>query len=159
MSTRLFVMFLIFGVVACTPDPKPPQPVTRDALVGTWRHDRPNKEIYEIMLFESGIVAFIHAGEKLPIGNAFGRWSFDEGTLDLHMLGPDEVTFPLANRLIVQFVDGKLAFDIMGERTTWSPHDRYGASRDGAEDRRANDERGWAWQVEQAEKTAASGEL
>lgn len=159
MRTRWFVMFLVVGVLAalgCTPDPKPPQPVTRDALVGTWRHDLPNREIYEIMLFDSGIVGFIHANEKLPISQAFGRWSFDEGTLDLHIVGGafDDATFPLANRLIVQLVDGKLAFDIEGERTTWAASDRYGASREGATDRRAQDEEGWTGKVEAAERSA-----
>ena len=153
MSTRVLALILVV-LTGCTPAPRPPTPVTRAALVGTWRHDLPNREVYEIMLFDSGVVGFIHATEKLPISTAYGRWSFDEGTLDLHIVGggPDEAMFPLANRLIVQMVDGKLAFDIEGERTTWSVSDRYGASRDGADERRANDERGWTAQVEQAEQ-------
>jgi hypothetical protein len=153
MSTRLFVMFVVACVLGCTPDPKPPVPVTRDALVGTWRHELPNDEVYLLTLFDSGIVGFIHAGEKLPISQSFGRWSFDEGTLDLHIVGgmPEAWTFPLANRLIAQLVDRKLALDIEGERTTWSPHDQYGAARAGASERLANDERGWALQVEAAE--------
>jgi hypothetical protein len=154
MSTRfLFVMFVVACVLGCTPDPKAPVPVTRDALVGTWRHELPNDEVYLLTLFDSGIVGFIHAGEKLPISQSFGRWSFDEGTLDLHIVGsmPDEATFPLANRLIAQRVDQKLALDIEGERTTWSAHDQYGAAREGASERRARGERDWTSQVEAAE--------
>jgi hypothetical protein len=160
MSTRVFVMFLMFGVLGCsTPAPRPPAPVTRDALVGTWRHELPNRELYELMLFESGILGFIHAGEKLPISRSFGRWSYEEGTLDLHLVGgePEGVTFPIANRVIVQLDGAKLAFDIEGARTTWTSTDRYGRSREGADERRASDERGWTGLVEAAEK-AATGE-
>ncbi|MFN0250967.1 MAG: hypothetical protein ACKV2T_29100 [Kofleriaceae bacterium] len=160
MSTRLAVMFLVACVLGCTPGPKPPVPVTRDALVGSWRHELPNDEHYLLTLFDSGIVGFIHANTKLPIARSFGRWSFDEGTLDLHIVGvmPEDATFPLANRLIAQLVDRKLALDIEGERTTWSSHDRYGAARAGAIERLERDERGWTSQVEAAESATPPGD-
>lgn len=158
---RAHVLSLIVVVLAaCAPDPTPPVPITRDALVGTWELERPGDEVFNLMLFDSGIVAFIHANEKLPISLSFGRWSFDEGTLDLHIVGtqPEEQTFPLANRIIVMRDGTKLAFDLDGTPTRWSPKDRYGAARDGAAERAANDERSWASQVEAAEKSA-TGEL
>ncbi len=163
MSTRRFVLAvfaLVAFVVGCsTPDPQPPASVTRDALVGTWRHQLPNHEQYELVLFDSGIVAFIHANEKLPISRSFGRWSFDDGTLDLRIVGTEGgegAEFPLANRLYVQRVAGTLSFEFEGARTTWSAHDRYGAARDGADDRRAKDERDWAQSVERAEQAATA---
>lgn len=159
MRTRVLALFIAcLGVLAgCTPEPKPPVPVTRDALVGSWQYELPNHETYLLMLFDSGIAAFIHAGEKLPISEAYGRWSFDEGTLDLHMVGggPDAAEeFPLANRIIVMKDGAKLAFDLGGAPTRWSPHDRYGAAREGAAERAANDEKSWTTQVEAAEQSA-----
>jgi hypothetical protein len=155
MSLRIVALFAVV-LAACAPDPKPPVPVTRDALIGSWELERPNDEMYLLTLFDSGIVAFIHAGEKLPISRAFGRWSFDEGTLDLLIVRaePDGTEFPLANRIIVMRDGTKLAFDVEGEPTRWAPKDRYGAAREGASERAANDERSWTMQVEAAEKAA-----
>ncbi len=155
MSTRVLALIVVV-LAACTPAPQPPVPVTRDVLVGTWRHELPNREIYELMLFDSGIVGFIHAGEKLPISQAYGRWSFDEGTLDLHIVGgnPDTAEFPLANRIIVQRDSTKLLFDIDGTRRGWTPYARYGTTADASE-RAASDEKSWTTQVEAAEKTEA----
>ena len=158
MSTRVLALIVVV-LAACAPAPKPPVPVTRDVLVGTWRHELPNHETYELMLFDSGIVGFIHAGEKLPISQAFGRWSFNEGTLDLHIIGVqgDETDLPLANRIIVMRDSSKLLFDIDGTRTSWSPHSRYGTTA-GASERAATDERGWTTQVEQAEANTTGAE-
>lgn len=153
---RLLVCLVVVAVVGCTPDAKPPVPVTRDALIGSWSHDLPNNETYLLMLFDSGIVGFIHADEKLPISQAFGRWSFDEGTLDLHIVGgaPDGTEFPLANRIIVMRDGTKLAFDVDGQPTRWAPSDRYGAAREGASERAASDEQSWMAQVEAAEQAS-----
>lgn len=159
--TRVLALIVVV-LVGCTPDAKPPVPVTRDVLVGTWSLERPNHEMYELMLFDSGIVAFVHAGEKQPISQAYGRWSFDEGTLDLHIVGggPDGAeVFPLPNRIIVMRDGTKLAFDLDGSPTRWTPSDRYGAAREGASERAASDEKGWTSQVEAAEQSAtAAGE-
>lgn len=156
--TRILV--LLVTLAACTPDAKPPVPVTRDALLGSWSLDRANDETYLLTLFDSGIVAFIHAGEKLPISLAYGRWSFDEGTLDLHIVGnePEEREFPLANRIIVMRDGTKLAFDVDGTPTRWASHDRYGAAREGASERAANDERSWTTRVEAAEQATSPTE-
>jgi hypothetical protein len=154
MSMRILAVAFVV-VAACTPSPKPPVPVTRDVLVGTWSHELPNHEAYELMLFDSGIAAFIHEGEKLPISKSFGRWSFEEGTLDLHMVGggPTATEFPLSNRIIVMRDGSKLVFDVDGASTHWAPKDRYGIARDGAADRAATDENSWKTQVEAAEQS------
>ena len=150
---------LLAAVVAgCGTPARTPTPVTRDALVGTWTHERPNHESYELMLFASDIVGFLHVGEKLPISQSYGRWSFEEGTLDLHIVGsePETAAFPLANRIIVQLDGNALSFALEGARSTWTLKDRYGRATAGATERAAADERDWTTRVERAEQATAS---
>ncbi|HEY4056309.1 MAG TPA: hypothetical protein VGM39_06860 [Kofleriaceae bacterium] len=147
-----FVAILVVVSAGCTLAPRPPEPATREKLVGSWVTDRPDGVREYLTLYESGVLSFQETQGEQPVLAAYGRWSFEQPTIDLHIVVRQNTDDdPLPNRIIAQRRGTALEMSLDGATTTWAPHDRFGAAAPGAAERAAKSEREALAQVEQAE--------
>jgi hypothetical protein len=162
MNRSAFAPFVVFVLLsACSTAKAPPESneavsvkprVSAGLLVGKWIRTLPNGNAYHLSLFESGVMAFQHVGPKLPISNAFGRWSLQGARLSLSVVGrePAESSeFPLPQETLVQALSSKEIR--LGSDELWRAAEAPFGEEPGVRARRERAEQHWAQMIERAD--------
>lgn len=135
----------------------PAAPLTSAKLVGVWERPVGAGEMQRMRLFPSGVFAFQHVGNHLPIARSVGTWSFREGWLGLKIEGtePDSAVFPFAWLLEATLAGDRLRLhaDTLADEktTTWTRVAEPYGNGPGVEQRAASDERDWTELLKRAE--------